>query len=354
MTSNPLELYRYDGLPVFQNRVYHSPEAARACATGNIRLVQNPITGLIDNAAFDPSLMVYDRDYQNEQAHSPAFQNHLDGVLRLLDGHFATHSIIEVGCGKGVFLEKLKSHGYHITGLDPAYEGDNPNIIKQYFTPQTGVHADAIVLRHVLEHIQHPFEFLCSLRDSNQGRGKIYIEVPCFDWICNNHSWFDVFYEHVNYFRLADFHRMFGHIHHAAHSFNGQYLSIIAELDSLRTPVYQGMPFAFPLDFSVSVAAHARRLAAQTENHRVVWGAASKGVIFTLFMARAGTPIHAVVDVNPVKQGKYLGITGLQVISPDKIITELPAGSEIIVMNANYLDEIRRMTSNRFTYYSAN
>jgi len=37
----------------------------------------------------------------------------------------------------------------------------------------------------------------------------IYIEVPCFDWICLHRSWFDVFYQHFN-FRLADFDRVFG------------------------------------------------------------------------------------------------------------------------------------------------
>jgi SAM-dependent methyltransferase len=354
MTATSLDLYHFAGLPIFQNRVYHSAEAARACATGDIRLVQHSDTGLIDNAAFDPQLMVYDQDYQNEQAHSAFFQDHLDVVLRLLDSHFASRSMIEVGCGKGVFLEKLKARGYQVTGLDPAYEGDNPDIIKEYFTAASGIRADGMVLRHVLEHIQNPFDFLCSLRDANGGSGKIYIEVPCFDWICSHCSWFDVFYEHVNYFRLSDFHRMFGHVHHAAHSFNGQYLSIIAELDSLRTPVFQDPPFVFPADFTGSVEAHAKRLAACPERHRVVWGAASKGVIFTIFMERAGVPVHAVVDINPVKQGKYLGVTGLRVHSPEEIMATLPDGSEIIVVNPNYLEEIRRLTDNRFLYRPAN
>ena len=64
----------------------------------------------------------------------------------------------------------------------------------------------------------------------------IYIEVPCFDWIIEHGAWFDIFYEHVNYFRLDDFRRAFGKVIHAGRSFGGQYLSVIADLDTLRVP----------------------------------------------------------------------------------------------------------------------
>ena len=353
MNPHLIELYRCQGLPVLQNRIYHSREAAQACQTGDVRLVQNLQTGLISNHDFNPALLVYDADYQNEQAHSATFQDHLENIIDLVARHFRNNTLIEVGCGKGLFLEKLQKLGFPVTGLDPTYEGNNPAILKKYFSLGTGIRGDGIILRHVLEHIQNPCDFLCQLRDANGGGGKIYIEVPCFEWICARCSWFDVFYEHVNYFRLADFHRMFGTIFHAAHSFNGQYLSVVADLASLRPPVYQDKPVAFPSSFTSSVQTHSLRLAANPSRSRIVWGGASKGVIFSIFMDRAGTPIQTVVDVSPAKQGKYIGVTGLCVSSPEEAITQCPEGSEIIVMNSNYLEEIRRMTHHRFTYYPA-
>ena len=66
------ELYKIEGLPIFQNRMHKSRKEARACPRGNIRLVENRDTGLIYNADFDPAVMVYDETYQNEQAVSPA------------------------------------------------------------------------------------------------------------------------------------------------------------------------------------------------------------------------------------------------------------------------------------------
>ena len=224
------EIYRANALPVFQNRVFASAEAARNCPCGDLVLVQDHETGLVHNAAFDPSLMHYDADYQNEQGHSAVFREHLDEVAAIVAQHLRGHSLIEVGCGKGLFLERLQRDGFEITGLDPTYEGTNPAVIRRYFTADTGLRADALVLRHVLEHVRDPVTFLAQLRDANGGGGAIYIEVPCLDWIARRRAWFDLFYEHVNYFRLSDLHRMFGRVLDSGRLFGEQYLYVVADL----------------------------------------------------------------------------------------------------------------------------
>jgi len=353
--SHHRELYRAQGLPVFQNRMFHSRETATNCAKGDVALVQDLGTGLIFNWAFDPSLVQYDSDYQNEQAVSDVFRRHLEEVAQLIQSHFAGFSLIEVGCGKGHFLEQLQAAGFQITGLDPTYEGTNPAVLKKYFTPDIGLRADGIILRHVLEHIKDPVSFLYSLREANGGTGKIYIEVPCFDWICSHRAWFDIFYEHVNYFRLADFLRMFGVVYEARHSFNGQYLSVVADLSTVRVPTYDASDrFDFPPNFLQTVTRYAAKLSRQTKVGGppvAIWGGASKGVIFSLFMQRAGASVGAVIDINPAKQGKYLAASGLQVWSPEAAQRSLAPGSDILVMNANYLDEIKSATSNQFNYF---
>jgi hypothetical protein len=85
----------------------------------------------------------------------------------------------------------------------------------------------------------------------------------------------------------------------------------------------------------------------------VVWGAASKGVIFSLFMRRAGIAIDHVIDINPAKQGRFLAATGIQVMAPEAVLPKLPAGSRIIVMNANYAEEIRQQAGPSFEYLLA-
>jgi hypothetical protein len=197
----------------------------------------------------------------------------------------------------------------------------------------------------VLEHIEDPVEFLFRLAKANGGAGLIYIEVPCFDWICRKRAWFDVFYEHVNYFRLGDFHRIFGRVVHADRGFGGQYLRIIGDLATLRRPQRDAHdPVAFPADFTERLT----REAGAEIGPCIVWGGASKGVIFALLRERAGAPVARVIDINPAKQGKYLAATGLPVSSPAQGLAGLPKGSVIHVMNPNYLVEIAAMAGPDF------
>jgi len=340
------ELFRASGLPVFQNKMFADRGSAISCPRGDIRLVQDMGTGLIYNAAFD--VLEYDADYQNEQACSAVFQQHLSDVKAIIDRHFAGKTLIEVGCGKGYFLEYLHRAGFMITGIDPAYEGSNPDVLKARFESGLGLTADGVILRHVLEHIPEPLAFLTSIAAANGEKGKIYIEVPCLDWIAEHRAWFDIFYEHVNYFRLADFNRIFGTVHQSGHIFGGQYLYVIADLASLHKPSMEsGDEFSLPADFLPDIEG----IAAIAKNRRnVIWGGASKGVIFSLYLQRAGITVDGVIDINPAKQHKYIAATGLQILRPDEGIEMLRDDDNVFVMNSNYLQEIIALSNNRFNY----
>jgi SAM-dependent methyltransferase len=336
-------------MPVLQNRVYSTRREAIDCPKGDIRIVENQETGVIYNAAFDPRLVTYDQNYNNEQGHSPSFKEHLEQVAEVVERALSREKLIEVGCGKGLFLEMLLERGIDVTGMDPSYDGTNPRVIKKYFEPGIiDTPARGLILRHVLEHVPGPFEFLSQLRDTNGGGGLIYIEVPCLDWIIKKRAWFDIFYEHVNYFRLIDFDRMFGKVIHKGRCFGDQYLYVIADLESLRAPVFAPFnPVNFPADFL-------NGLTAKDHTRASVWGAASKGVIYSLLRERAGYPVKAIIDLNPAKQGKYLPGTGIKVMSPNDAMMLLPKGDTITVMNPNYLGEIKRISNHKFKYEEIN
>ncbi|GAB4340672.1 MAG: class I SAM-dependent methyltransferase [Cyanophyceae cyanobacterium] len=350
-TDQYTKLYSAKDFPIFQNRVYQSTSEAMNCPKGDILLVQDSRTGLVHNHAFNPELLEYDNNYQNEQALSKVFQDHLAQVKGLIHQHFQGNSLIEVGCGKGCFLEMLKAEGFQITGFDPTYEGSNPSVLKQYFSESARIQADALILRHVLEHIKDPIEFLSIMNQCNGG-GKVYIEVPCFDWIMKRRAWFDIFYEHVNYFRLSDFHRIFGRIHDSGHLFGGQYLYVVADLSSIQTPKSRASDLIqFPVNFLETIEEYTSKLLQSSFGlPTVIWGGSSKGVIFSLLMQRANFRFDMVVDINPAKQGRYLPSTGIRVYSPDEALEILPPKSSIMVMNSNYLDEVIEMTSDRFKY----
>jgi hypothetical protein len=339
--SNSKSLYHVEGLPLFQNKLFPTEAEARTCACGDIDLVQDERTGLVFNAAFRPELLEYDSTYNNEQSLSPGFQEHLAYVITILEQEVGRDEIVEVGCGKGYFLDLLERAGFDVLGIDPTYEGQSPRVIKEYFRPDLGVRGKALVLRHVLEHIANPYAFLKLLRDANGGGGLIYIEVPCLEWIHEHNAWFDVFYEHVNYFRIADFMRLFGDVRRAEKTFGRQYLSIVADLASLREPAREPNDHVrFPESFAASIEERPRIPYA-------IWGGGSKGVIFSLLMSRAGFRPNAVIDINPKKQGRYLPVTGLKIMPPT-VLAELPRDTTVYVMNGNYLPEIKREIQGRF------
>lgn len=346
----PCELLRLSRLPVYQNKMFPSAAQARACERGDVVLVQHPQSGIVHNAAFDPQLLSYDQSYQNEQGHSPAFHEHLEEVLGLIGSHFGGSTLLEVGCGKGAFLAMLRQRGHSAIGIDPAYEGSDPYILREYLSPAGDQYAEAVVLRHTLEHVADPLAFLSLIRDSNRGTGLIYIEVPCLDWILSHRAWFDFFYEHVNYFRLADFERLFGKVLTSGRLFGGQYLFAIADLATLRP--MESLPNAetvvFPADLFLALDAGVG--STQVAHRNVVWGAAAKGVMFAHHSAQRKLPLEFAIDINPAKQGGFLAGTGLAVLSPEAGLARLSDGDQVFVMNSNYLGEIARAGGNRLQY----
>jgi len=81
------ELYRAEGLPVLQNRVFETREAAINSPQGDVLLVEDSETGIIYNHAFLPELITYDANYHNEQEGSSAFREHLEKVASIIENY---------------------------------------------------------------------------------------------------------------------------------------------------------------------------------------------------------------------------------------------------------------------------
>lgn len=335
---NQSVLYKQPGYPVLQNRLYRTAADSLSCPTGDVVLAQNMSTGLVANIAFRPELVTYDEHYNNEQGASASFRAHLENVSQVIQRTLGRKRLVEVGCGKGLFLELLDRKGCDITGFDPSYDGTSTKIRRCLFRHGLYHAANGLILRHVLEHIADPVSFLVDLANANGDSGLIYIEVPCFNWICQRRAWFDIFYEHVNYFRLNDFYRMFGRLVEAGPTFGGQYIYVVADLASVRRPSRSPEDVAqIPNEFVSSMS----RVPGNAPV--IIWGGGSKGVIYALMVKRFGGTVDCAIDVNVAKQGMYFPVTGVPVVSPEEALDHLPAGSVIHVMNGNYLDEIREI-----------
>ena len=81
-----------------------------------------------------------------------------------------------------------------------------------------------------------------------------------------------------------------------------------------------------------------------------VWGGATKGVLFLKHLLAISPSnfekVVAVVDVNPKKQSLFTPSTNLPIISPNEMFAGLKDDDYVIVMNPNYLEEVRNNLEN--------
>lgn len=344
-------VYEADALPLFQHKVFDSIGAAQKAKTGTVHLTVCQKCAFIFNGAFNDALMNYDKKYQNEQGNSEYFRDYLKSVLALVKRSVRkSGTIIEVGCGKGLFLELMRKEGLDVKGFDPTYEGKDKDIIKDYFSEKySGIRADLIILRHTLEHIQSPFDFLKMIGRANNNKGKIFVEVPGFDWISKKGAFWDIFHEHCNYFTERSLASMFTRAK-TGKLFNGQYIYVLADLADLKENVAKARTSIVEKE-TLGAESVPKRIESYREflngNKPIaIWGAGAKGSTFVNLLDRAHKKVRFVIDLNPKKQHKYMGGTGHLILPPAEGLKRLK-GESILIMNENYLDEIKRDLAKR-------
>lgn len=338
-------------VPTIPNRPLKFPGETETF--GEMSLRRNLRNDLIENASFDPQLIEYDTDYQNNQSLSASFETHMRKVLDILKARYPKGSkLVEVGCGKGDFLEMLQADGsFEVSGYDGAYEGNNPAIEKRFLSASDRLHADLVVLRHVLEHIKRPHEFLRLLSGIFRG-ADIYIEVPDFGWIEKHQAFFDITYEHVNYFTPRSLPGLFTTVKERGLLFGDQYQFVIAGFSDANFDefgrAYETEKEWAALDFDALFpdfhAAISDLEQSSTSRPVYIWGAATKGVMFCHHLLRLRPATfareRAAIDINPMKANRYMPSVHLPILDVDSFCGQAGGNELVVIMNPNYRDEI--------------
>lgn len=358
-------LGRPQDMPLLMNKVYASPEAGRAAARGVLDFAACRQCGFTWNRAFDASLVIYDEEYENDQAYSAAFRDHMqaraeDVIAAIPAGEPVDY--LEVGCGQGRFIACIQDvAGGRVrsaTGFDPAWRGadgegaSGSRLYRKYFEPATAAllpyPPNAVVTRHTIEHVPDPVGFLTTIRSAlgPDSTARIWVETPCVSWILENRAMQDFFYEHCSLFTaesLAAALRKAGFkAPRVTHVFGGQYLWAEAfcggedNEPSLERPAEFDSLEGVRRDFIEHWQSELR--AARKEGVVALWGAGAKGVSFSVLIDPDHDLIDHVVDINPAKQGFYLPGSGLSVLSPEESAKRNPG--TIFVMNPNYIREV--------------
>ena len=341
--------------PVFQNALFANSKEAQDCTTGQLEMRHCISCGFAWNSAFDPKLIDYGTDYDNNNSLSTAFQAHLADRIEKIAAATPNKplELLEIGCGQGDFLAQLVERlgtVQRAVGFDPACRAtrkkEDIELHAAYFDLDAmqihGLMPDVVISRHTIEHIPQPIAFLSMLRTGlPEARPvQLFLETPTNDWILNKQAYHDLFYEHCSLFSPTSLsialERAGFRPTELSLCFGGQYLWVEA-LNASPTAVTTFQ------DAGANYIAHWRAFAeaAHSAGSVFIWGAGAKGATFAQLIDPEARLFDAVIDINPNKQGKFIGATGHPIRAP-KSLAESTAQTTILVMNSLYIDEIRK------------
>jgi SAM-dependent methyltransferase len=364
-------VYTIEDIPVHSTINLQSREEALRFPTGNLKLGYCRRCGFIGNMVFNASLQEYSTNCEESQHVSPTF-NKFAGKLaqRWIDRYdLRDKTILEIGCGKGEFLSLMCELGNNRgVGIDPTCQPERTLVagggaskltfIRDVYSEKYAyLPADCILCRHTLEHIGPTLQFIQMVRRAVGPRRDMLVlfELPDVTRILKEAAFWDIYYEHCSYFSTGSLARLFRSagfdLLELGRDYGDQYLLLAARPAEAPTP--PSLPLEDDLaEMHRDVETFQRTVPDQIQHWRklilearargrkvVIWSALSKAVSF-LTTLKVGDAIEYAVDINPHRQGRFLPITGQQIMPPSFLTEYRP--DHVILMNPIYVPEVRR------------
>lgn len=269
--------------------------------------------------------------------------------------------VLEIGCHDGFLLNALKKAGHHCVGVEPSPFADYAkttyglDVRNEFFT--RGMFGreefDVVIMRHVIEHVQDPVDFVRAAVEVMKGDGIAYIEVPNSQWSLEN-SFFPEFHvDHISYFTMGSMSRLLSMVglHRVFHmeAFDAYMrFPFLMALAGKSAVAEEESDAGWFLDFRVEDAK--RRFVRNFDRYidglksvqgmgRVaVWGSGSIG---TQYAIDAGwKPADCVyVDPNPTSQGLRLSVTGHEILPPSVLRDIKP---DVVLIASGWEEDVQQ------------
>jgi SAM-dependent methyltransferase len=305
--------------------------------------------------------------------HAKKYVNMITEKLKLSNNSF----VIEIASNDGYLLQYFKGKNIPCLGIEPtastakAAREKGIDVLEKFFNAdmaQTLKKADLIIGNNVLAHVPDINNFVAGLKIALSSNGTITMEFPHLLNLIRLAQFDTIYHEHFSYLSLITVQKIFnsqglkifdveelpthgGSLRiYATHSEN-EFLAIetsvnniiekekSAKLDTLLgycdfEEKAQKVKWNF-LDFLVKAKKEGKKVAA--------YGAAAKGNTFLNYCGIKSDIIAFVVDASPHKQGKYLPLSHIPIVSETMIKTEKP--DYIVILPWNLCDEIMEQLS---------
>ena len=307
-------------------------------------------------------------------------QNAHDLVERLIPelGLNSQHLVVELASNDGYLLQFYQQHGIPVLGIDPAEniakaaEEKGVPTLCEFFGMDVardltgkGYHADVIHGNNVLAHVADLNGFVGGIAELLKPDGVAVIEVPYVRDLIERLEFDTIYHEHLCYYSvtalqqllarhglmLADVERIPIHggslrlfIRKKGAEISRSVTDLLAEEKAI------GMDqFAYYADFGTRVENLKEELVSLLQEFKqngqevAVYGASAKGATLLNFFGIGGDLLAYVVDRSTVKQGMFTPGTHLPILAPEKLVTDLPPYTLLLVWN--FADEVMAQQS---------
>lgn len=302
--------------------------------------VQCPACSHVWNRSFRYDAIPYQNNPNRMFNRGGAWKGHLAQTRDGLLGHLPeAPTVVEIGCGEGHFVrglaEACNGRGRFV-GFDPNASpetGLGVEFHARLFDPLVDMASyapDAVVIRHVLEHLTEPAALLDQLTWGAARLDKpcfLFAEVPCIDRVFETDRVADFFYEHAAHFTTESFHALMaraGEVLELGHGYDGEV-------------VYARVQLELPAKLQERAAAASRFLQRADENRTAIrtqldalaasgdkvaiWGGTGKAAAFIHQFGADAQRFPLVVDSDPDKAGTYVPGTGQEIVFRDALKT---------------------------------
>lgn len=255
--------------------------------------------------------------------------------------------VIEVGCGKGEFLQLMKDAGTDAYGIEYSDESvkfcreQGLEVDKDYILYAHDLlknHPfDCFFILNFFEHLPDLNNTLQALHNNLTEDGIGFIEVPNFDMILRENLFSEFINDHLYYFTedtlRAVLSRNGFEIIESKQVWHDYIISmVVKKKQSLNLSPFKAHQEKVTKELQGYISRYEKGSVA-------IYGAGHQALAM-IALANIGDSIKYVLDDAPFKQGKYTPATHVPIVSPEALQTDPPQA--IIIMAASYSYEVAR------------
>lgn len=302
--------------------------------------VQCPACSHVWNRSFRYDAIPYENNPNRMFNQGGIWKGHLALTRDCLLGYLPeAPTVVEIGCGEGHFVRGLaeaRQGRGRFVGFDPnasTETGLGVEFHARLFDPLRDMVTyapDAIVIRHVLEHLTEPAALLEQLAWGAAALARpcwLFAEVPCIDRVFASDRLADFFYEHAAHFTTESFRTLMargGDLVDLAHGYAGE---VVYALVRLGVPAERQERAAAARAFAQRVDTSRATIRARLDEladsgaRVAVWGGTGKAAAFIHQYGVDALRFPLVVDSDPDKAGTFVPGSGQQIVFRDVLKT---------------------------------